>query len=288
VLGPGAAVTTFPWRGWLTEGALAGGRVAFIGSRRRGTDVMLDELFVADLASGAVEASAKLRPEDDFDDGHIDLRPDGRAIAALDDRLLTVAPGAPPASVEGDFRWPRFSGDGVAVLKGRGTRVATPTLLAPDGTARALGSPSSEAGRLDADDRGVTWIANGCVLYAARDTAPPAEPPAGLCPRSEVLLGEGGQTLRGRRVRVRVTCVAAPAAGCIGTVLLGRRGRLGRRAFHLASGTARTLDVRLSARGMRRVRMRMRSRDTPFPALSARVRDGRAYGVRGVVIDRVR
>jgi hypothetical protein len=99
---------------------------------------------------------------------------------------------------------------------------------------------------------------------------------------------EGDQVLRGRRLRVRITCVAAPPAGCRGTALLGRRGENGRGAFRLAPGTRRTVEVRLTDRGMRRVRRARRRHDIAVFDLSARVRDGRAHGTSAVAVERLR
>jgi hypothetical protein len=77
--------------------------------------------------------------------------------------------------------------------------------------------PSFEIADLDADERGVTWIGNGCVLYAPVAAPAPAEPPAGPCPRAEVALERVDTKLHGRTVRLRLACVAAPAGGCRGT-----------------------------------------------------------------------
>ena len=108
-----------------------------------------------------------------------------------------------------------------------------------------------------------------------------AGPPSGpLALRSRTRADEG------RRLRVRITCVAAPASGCRGTVRLGRRGEFGRGPFRVAADTRGTVAVRLTDRGMRRVRERLH--DVPFLSLSARVRDGRAHGTDGVVVARVR
>jgi hypothetical protein len=83
--------------------------------------------------------------------------------------------------------------------------------------ARPLSVPSFEIADLDADERGVTWIGNGCVLYAPVAAPAPAEPPAGPCPRAEVALERVDTKLHGRTVRLRLACVAAPAGGCRGT-----------------------------------------------------------------------
>jgi hypothetical protein len=289
VLAPGAAPEPVTWAGSLVGPvALSGERVAFLGSTRTDEDARLDHLYVIDRHSGAVETSAKLRGYEDAEYDDLDLAPDGRAVIAVDGSLLTVAPGVAPARQAGRFSRPRLSGDGIAVLQEGRFRARAPVLLAPGAAARALGSPSTAVDAFEADDRGAGWIANGCVLYAPRDGAPPAEPPAGPCPRVEVVHEEGDQVLRGRRLGVRISCVAAPASGCRGTALLGGRGRFGRAAFRLAPGTRRTIEVRLTDRGMRRVRRAQRHHTEAFFRLSARVRDGRAHGTLGVLVDRVR
>jgi hypothetical protein len=58
----------------------------------------------------------------------------------------------------------------------------------------------------------VGWIANGCVLYAPIDAVAPDAPPAGPYPRVERGFAAREHALRGRRVRVVVECIAAPAA----------------------------------------------------------------------------
>lgn len=284
VLAPGAPAEPVAWDGPLFEAALAGERLAFWGARRGASR---GGLFVIAPRTGAVEAFARMRPEEDVGEDDVDAAPDGRAVAAVDGRLLTVAPGVPPARFGSGFSRPRFSGAGFAALHERPLDARTPVIL-EGGRMRAIGSASGSLEILEADDRGAAWLANGCVLYAPRDSAPPAEPPAGPCPRAEVVLEEGDQVLRGRRLRVIVKCVAAPAAGCRGTALLGK-GRYGRGAFALTAGAHRTIEVRLTDRGIRHVRRRReRFHDVATFDLSARVRDGRAHGAQGVVVARVR
>jgi hypothetical protein len=283
VLAPGAPLEPVAWDGPLFEAALAGERLAFWGARRGASR---GGLFVIAPRTGAVEAFARMRPNEDVGEDDVDAAPDGRAVAAVDGRLLTVAPGVPPARFGSGFSRPRFSGPGLAALHERPVDVRTP-VIAEDGAVRAIGSPSGSLEILEADDRGAAWIANGCVHYAARDSPPPPEPPVGPCPRAEVVYEEGDQVLRGRRLRVIVKCIAAPATGCRGTALLGK-GRYGRGAFALPAGARRTISVRLTDRALRHVRrQRERFHDVAFFTLSAQVRDGRAHGVQGIVIDRV-
>jgi hypothetical protein len=91
-----------------------------------------------------------------------------------------------------------------------------------------------------------------------------------------------------------VTCVAAPAAGCRGTVLLRDGARVvGRGRFHVRQGRRRVIDAVLSRGGLRHVRMLMRRERGPLSGvlldLGARVRDGlvSGAGTRGAVIDRI-
>ena len=57
----------------------------------------------------------------------------------------------------------------------------------------------------------------------------------------------------------------------------------------LLAGKRRTIEIRVTDRGMRLVRrMRERFHESPLLKLSARVRDGRAHGTDYVAIDRVR
>jgi hypothetical protein len=142
---------------------------------------------------------------------------------------------------------------------------------------RALGGPTRVVDDLAADEQGVAWIANGCVRYAPLAGAPPA---ADTCPATEIALPLiDSSRLRGRTVRVRVTCVATPAGACRGTLLikrgLGHNGPvLTRGPFTVPAGTTRRVPVRLNRAGLRAAR-----RDGTFQ-LGARIPDGR-LGVGG-------
>ena len=130
-----------------------------------------------------------------------------------------------------------------------------------------------------ADEGGAAWLANGCVRYAPLDGSAPAATPD-PCPAVELLVEEHEQVMRGRTVRIHVTCVAAPRR-CRGTALLGARGRFGRGRFDVPAGTRRRVAVRLTHRGMRYVARQLRRVRDPLGlggvalALGARVRDGR-------------
>jgi len=289
MLTPGGGAEPVPWSGSFVQAVLAGEHVALVGSRRSGPDAPVNRVFVVERGTGSVQAEVKLRPSEDVEEGDLDLAPDGRVLVAADGSILTAAPGAPQTRLPGDgFTQPRFSAGGIVALQDGRFSARRPVVLDPGAAARELGGPSADLELLEADDRGVAWVANGCVLYAERDGAAVAEPPAGPCPRAEVLYEEGDQTLRGRRLRVIITCVTAPAAGCRGTALLGRRGVFGRAPFRLAAGTRRTVAIELSERGMRRVRRARRRYDFAIFSLAARVRDGRAHGTSGVLVARTR
>jgi hypothetical protein len=285
VLAPGAAPERVPRHDAIfTPALLAGDRVAFAERGR---------VVVADRRTGAVQAAIRLRRREDVEE--LDLAPDGRLVADADGRLLTAAPGVPRSRLPGaaghDLTVPRFAGDRVAALERLAAEVTRPVLVGPAGPA-VLGTPSAGREQLAADARGAAWIADGCVLYAPLDGPPPTEPPAGPCPRAQVQLEEADQRLRGRRLRIVVTCVAAPPSGCRGTLALHRfSGRpLGHARVRVPAGARRTVDIVLTRSGARRVRRSVRrsggSLGGALLEVVARVEDGRRRSI-GVVVDRV-
>jgi len=227
-------------------------------------------------------------------DGGIDLAPDGRVMAAVDGRLLAAAPGSPAAAVPGGdgLGIPRFAGAHVAALQDLPTRFedrARPVLLDPaTGSLTPLGLPSADVDAFAAGPAGVAWIANGCVLYAPLAGPPPGEPPSGPCSRVELVLDELDQRLRDRRVRFRVACIAAPAAGCRVTAVLSSFGGrpLGRGRFAAAPGAGEVFTVRLSRRGAARIRDRVRGEFGVLLELGARVAGARDPDPIGVVVAR--
>jgi hypothetical protein len=117
-------------------------------------------------------------------------------------------------------------------------------------------------------------------------------PPPGPCPRVEVDLGEAGDRVRGRVLRVPVICVAAPPPGCSGEVLLGKGGWAGRGRFQVPPGERRSVRVRLSRRGIAQVRRHLRLYPVADFSMTARVEDGRLVPYRqgshrGVTIKRL-
>jgi hypothetical protein len=133
---------------------------------------------------------------------------------AADGRVVTAVEHEP-------FEAPRIAGDRIVALEPSRFDTTRLVLLDPAGGRPApLGLPTTQARGFAVDPSGAAWIANGCVLYAPLAGPPPAEPPPGAGLRAEMLIEGVDATLRGRRLRFRVACVAAPAAGCSGTVLV--------------------------------------------------------------------
>jgi hypothetical protein len=251
--------------------------------------------------SGSIEIG---RHSGEIEDRHLDMTDGARVVAAIDGRLLTGAPGVPVQELPGSggvggLSAPLFAGERVAALAPARRGAERPVVIDPAaGDLRWLGPPSSELNGIAANDSTVAWLANGCVLGA--DTAPVAvapaptldAPPAGPCPRAEVDLGEGADRVRGGVLRVPVICVAAPAPGCRGEVLLGKGGWAGSGRFLVPPGGRRSARVRLSRRGMARARRQLRLYPVAEFSMGARVEDGRLVppgngNFRGVTIERI-
>jgi hypothetical protein len=296
VFAPGAEPAVVPWPGNVFGNtAIAGDLAAFMGSERRGRNAPVDRIFVVDWRTGAVATSVHVGDPDDVRGPDVDLTAGGSVVVADDGRLVTAAPGVPqrPIPHRGRLSSPRFAGAaGIAALRGERFDSDRPVAVAPGGGAtRPIGDRSTALRSLVADEHGAAWIANGCVRYAPLDGSPaPATPDP--CPRAELFLEEHDQELRGRTLRVLVTCVAAPR-GCRGTAVLGRRGRLGRGRFDVPAGTRRMVALRLTRRGMRFVARGLRRNRDPLGLggvgmrLGARTPDGRipsGYRGKGVLI----
>ena len=251
--------------------------------------------------SGSIEVG---RYSGDIEDRHLDMTDGARVVAAIDGRLLTGAPGVPVQELPGSgavagLSLPRFAGERVAALAPAPRGAEQPVVIDPAaGTLQRVGPPSTELAGFAANDSTVAWLANGCVLAADAATVadPPTQtldaPPPGPCPRAEVDLGEGGDRVRGRILRVPVICLAAPQPGCRGEVLLGKAGWAGRGRFQVPPGERRSVRVRLSGRGIARVRRELRLYPDAELTMSARVEDGRlvpppAGNYRGVLIERI-
>jgi hypothetical protein len=252
---PGSAPRDVPWPGAVDPPvALSGNRAAFVGTTTLTTDVNDLKLFVIDVTTGAQLTAVPLELPVE-----LALAPDGHVVAESHTGLFTVALGGAATPMPGSdlLQRPRLAGPAVAAFELTSIDALRPAVLDPvSRTRRVVGVQSFDAREIAADDRGVAWIAHGCVLYAPLGAAAPAEPPAGPCPRSEATVDSFETTLHGRTVRLTATCVAAPARGCRGTVVLRRNGVVGRTRFHVAPNHARTIKVRVKRRIARLLRKR--------------------------------
>ena len=276
LLVPGAAPRVLPYQPDAIM--LAGDRVAFTTFRGR--------VVVANLASGAREADV----DTGVGLGNVDVAPDGRAVADELDKLVLVAPGARATEFGAGLSAPVFAGTQIAARESTefGDR---PVVLAPGAdVSRPIGVQTGQITDPDADARGVTWIGNGCLYYAPVDAPAPTEPPAGPCPRAEADFEEADQTMHGRKLLVLVTCIAAPAPGCSGTVVMRRHGKIaGRGRYSVPAGTEGVATVRLTRAAARSLRRTVRRRGDAAIAMRGFVDDGRPPE-RGTlfVVDRVK
>jgi hypothetical protein len=279
---PGSAPRTVPWPGdMIPPVSLSGSRAAFVGTDTRATEQLDLKLFVIDVGTGAAQVALPTEAPVE-----LALAPDGHAVAESGSGLFTVAPGGPMTPLAGSefMLRPRLAGAAVAALDRTRLGAVRPAVLDPgSATPRPLGVQSFDARDIAANDRGVAWIAHGCVLFAPLDGAAPAEPPAGPCPRSEASVDSLENTLHGRTVRLQATCVAAPASGCRGTVALRRHGVVGRKRFRLAADHKRTIKVRVNKRIARLVRKRAHHGGHVILRSTTRVVDGGPPSRGGVV-----
>ncbi|HEX5620775.1 MAG TPA: hypothetical protein VFX51_20305, partial [Solirubrobacteraceae bacterium] len=214
---PGSPPRTVPWPGEIIPPvALSGSRAAFVGTDTRATEQLDLKLLVIDVNTGAAQVSLPTEAPVE-----LALAPDGHVVVESGTGLFTVAPGGPatPLPGSGFMLRPRLAGAAVAALERTRLGAVRPAVLDPgSATPRPLGTQSFDARDIAADDRGVAWIAHGCVLFAPIGGTAGSEPPAGPCPRSEATVDSLENALHGRTVKLVATCVAAPARGCRGTV----------------------------------------------------------------------
>jgi hypothetical protein len=181
------------------------------------------------------------------------LRPDGSILYARPGgTIYELAPGGKrPRVLAEDGRFPALSGDRVVFARGDGLQV-----LEPNGEIRAFGIPTAEPGASQADAANVLWRANGCVLVAAITDPPASDPGPGPCARTEFQL-LAPKFRRGSTVSVKLRCLAAPAAGCDGTLGLEVDDRSGLRGapprVTLAPGATRTIRLELTHWAQRRI-----------------------------------
>jgi hypothetical protein len=263
--------------------AVAGDRLAYLSGRRR------PHIRIVDWRTGRVSGRIGLGPfSGEIMQRHLDLTEVGRAVVELDGDLFAGGPGGRARPLPGtagapDLSAPRIAGERVAALAEARLDTRRPLVIDPGAATRHwVGPPSTALTALAADETTVAWLANGCVLAAgAEDVAPLEVVPPGPCPRAEVVLDEHDQKLRGRTLRVRVTCVAAPPPGCRGAVVLGVGGRAARGRFSVTAGRRRLVEVRLTRRGMAAVRRQFGRDGVALLRLGARMADGRVSGEAG-------
>jgi hypothetical protein len=274
---PGESPVILPQRrfGWPT--VLAGDRIAHVGGSRRAL------VRIVDWRTGTLSGTVALpRFSGDIDQRHLDLSEDGRVVLELDGDLFEGASGERARPLPGtvgapDLSAPRIAGERVAALAEARGDARRPVVIDPSSAARhVVGPPSTAVTALATDETTVAWLANGCVLAAGvEDVAPLEVVPPGPCPRAEVVLDEYDQKLRGRTLRVQVTCVAAPPPGCRGAVLLRWGGRAAQGRFRVPAGRRRLVEVRLTRRGLASVRRQFGRDGVALLRLSARMADGR-------------
>jgi len=260
VIEPGAPPR--PLRSPTSDALFAGDLVAFRDvppGTPADADVEAPLLVVRDWRANVPRWTATVRRQIES----FDLRPDGRAVAALTGgQIVEVAPGGTAVRrVTSSGSRPRFAGDAIVYVR-RASRPSGAEQLVvarPDGTRRSFGVRSSSIGSIEGDENRVVWQANGCALVAGIDEPAALAPGPGPCPRSEVLVDEEPvrSDPRTRRIPFVLSCVSAPPPGCRGTVRLednfagsgGRVSAAGR--FAVPVGQRRKLSVRLSRRGYR-------------------------------------
>jgi hypothetical protein len=290
LIAPGVPSRVVPWPGEIGgQIAFAGDHVAFFGTAKHRTDPNLNHLFIVDVATGARLASTRLNASSGFD-----LARDGRVVADGDSSIFTLAPGVPRRRLPGtdQMREPQFAGAAVAGVQDSVRGTTQPVVLDPGSlTPRAIGVGTGFLAVMDADEHGVAWIANNCVLYAPLDATAPDEPPAGPCPRVETDVEGASSTLHGRRLRLRAFCIAGPASGCSGTaeVRLQRHGIMGRGRFHAELDKHVHFGVRLNRSGVRAVRRLVRRDGSALLRIITRTVDGGPPDRDGLMfVDRVR
>jgi hypothetical protein len=280
---PGAAPRVLGWANGVDAPiALADAHLAFAGSSRKGADAPIDHVFVADPLTGVRQLSMSVS-----DPGGIDVAADGRVVADYPNGLVSAGPGVPKATLPGSrsLFLPQFTGSAIAAVERTRSGAVRPSVLDPGATApRPIGVLTSDIQTLDANEGGVAWIGNGCVLFAPAGSGRPSGPSAGPCPRAEVQLIGADEKLHGRAVRMVASCLAAPPSGCEGRATLRFRGSGGSAPFSVAAGHRKVFSIRLTRRAARLVRARVHSHDFAVLPLRFSVRDGRSPDAGSVVL----
>jgi len=193
--------------------------------------------------------------------------------------LYDIRPDRPPKRYRVPAENPQFAGDHIVFTHPVRDR---PFVLDPDGTVRPFGVPTRSYAGFVADGEHVLWAANDCVYVASVTARATRVPGRGPCSRSEVEVAEvRGEPKLARTIPARLRCVTAPTR-CKGTVnLVWTRGDTVRRTVEVSSGTrfsipsgrTRTVRIRLSDTGFRRLRAHLQ-RHTRATLAVAPVTDG--------------
>jgi hypothetical protein len=196
---------------------------------------------------------------------NLDLTADGRALALLENGALWLTqPSAAPRKVFVDRRQvvrdARIAGR-LIVLRRSGAAEGDEHLAVLDpasATVRQLSPTSFQIGLFDVppDVQGdlVAWTANGCALVAKASGPGSLTTPPGPCARSEIFVPHAQEPrLDGRRTRIVLRCLSAPAAGCRGTVALSLGRTLGRGRFSIPARETRSVPIRLPRQALRRL-----------------------------------
>jgi len=249
----------------------AAGDFAAYGLRRDGVDTIV----VLDLAAGREAYRIELpRAAEDFD-----VQADGTlAVAVPRTRTATAIGVAGPgragvrdlalAARRTDVR---IEGDHVAYVRPAGNEGVELALADLEGFARPITFPLAGVKGLDFDGRRFAVLTPSCVYGGdLSGLAVRAVPPEGPCPRAQAtyrIPRRAAFSARRRSVRIRVACPMAAAEGCRGRLLAGYtpRGGRGRQVlagerFAVPRGAARTVELRLTRRGVRALRGRASDR----------------------------
>jgi hypothetical protein len=207
----GSGWTPVPWAtGARVPVAIAGPYAAVVASAPR-------RIELADLATGTALATLTGEQAEGFS---VDLAADGRIAVGMQSGIELATPGRPQLNVpnSGRLTTPRLAADrSIATFDDARN---TLTLVNADASHSPLGPPSLIRTDVEADERGVAWLFNGCLRYEPLDAPAPAtgkDP----CPTSEVALyGIGPVTkLRGNTARVAVRCVTSATGRCRGRLV---------------------------------------------------------------------
>jgi hypothetical protein len=203
--------TAVPWATGLRAPIAIAGPYAAVAA------VQPRRVELADLATGTTLATLP-GTLDEVERPTVDVAPDGRIAAGLDDGIETASPGQPAQTLPDSKKltFPHFAGSSLAVFD---DARLTLDLIGAGGKTSTLGPRSEIHTDMAADDQGVAWLFNGCVRYEPfAGTAPHGRNP---CPTSEVLLWTigPGSKLHGNAATAQIKCIASVSGRCRGRLV---------------------------------------------------------------------